>query len=248
MYKPLSGVIGAILGLSLVATACAEESAKDPEATIKEALAPLLAGGTIDKVNSTPISGLYEVQIGTQIAYVTGDGRYLIQGDITDLASKESITKPRERETKAEAIAKVGEENMVIFGDKDLPHTITVFTDIDCGYCRKLHSEIDSYNEAGIRVRYLFFPRAGIGSESYDKAVSVWCSDDRKKALTAAKKGEEIEKRECDNPVTKDKELGDELGVNGTPALVLEDGELVPGYIPAKRLAAYLDAKKSAAN
>jgi len=113
-----------------------------------------------------------------------------------------------------------------------------VFTDLDCGYCRKLHSEMAKYNELGIRVRYLFFPREGPDTESWDKAVSVWCSANRNDALTRAKKGETIKAAKCKpNPVQRDYELGQDVGLRGTPAIVLPDGDLLPGYVPPAMLA-----------
>lgn len=238
---------GALL-LAALPFAQAEGPAADPAiAKIQAALTPLLGETVPTKITASPVTGLYEVQLGMQVIYVSADGRYLLQGEVMDLGSRENITKPRENALKAEALSKVSEDQMVIFGDPSLKHTITVFTDIDCGYCRKLHSEIQAYNDAGIRVRYMFFPRAGLDSDSYRKAVSVWCSDKRNEALTRAKAGEEIEKKDCANPVKEQLALGQDMGVNGTPAIVLEDGELLPGYVPAARLAAALDAKAEAA-
>jgi thiol:disulfide interchange protein DsbC len=150
---------------------------------------------------------------------------------------------PCRNDTRRKAIEGVGEENMIVFSPQDPKHTVTVFTDIDCGYCRKLHREIDSYENAGIKVRYLLFPRSGVDSPSYDKAVSVWCSEDRAKALTEAKQGKAVDKKECDNPVREDIELGHSLGVTGTPTIVLENGRVVPGYVPAASLKRMLDAQ-----
>jgi len=116
-----------------------------------------------------------------------------------------------------------------------------VFTDIDCGYCRKLHGEIDQFNAKGITVRYLAFPRSGIGAPSYNKAVSVWCDKDPQAAMTRAKNGETLPKADCDNPVKEQYELGQLIGVQGTPAIIMEDGALLPGYVPAAKLAAALD-------
>ena len=131
---------------------------------------------------------------------------------------------------------------MVVFAGDKADHTVTVFTDIDCGYCRKLHSQIDEYEDEGIRVRYVFYPRAGVKSESYKEAVSVWCSEDRNKAMTEAKAGRLMEEKTCDNPVQSHMELGELLGISGTPAIVLDNGDLVPGYVPPKRLAAIIKA------
>jgi thiol:disulfide interchange protein DsbC len=211
-------------------------------AKIRAQLKELLPGEKIDSITKTPISGLYEVVMGPQLVYVSGDGRYLIQGRMIDIEKREDLTEPRRATARKQAVDKVGEDNMVIFGPRKYDHTVTVFTDIDCGYCRKLHREIDDYGKEGIRVRYVFYPRAGVGSKSYQEAVSVWCADDRRQAMTDAKSGKSIVAKNCANPVASHMELGELLGISGTPAIVLESGDLVPGYVPAKRLAALLEA------
>jgi thiol:disulfide interchange protein DsbC len=161
----------------------------------------------------------------------------VIQGDIVDLTSSDNVTENRRNGLRAKAIDAVGEDKMIIFSPKnETKYTITVFTDIDCGYCRKLHQEIASYNDLGIKIRYMMFPRTGLNTESYDKAVSAWCADDRNEAITRAKRGETIEPRTCDNPVSQHYNLGQQLGVRGTPSIILADGEMVPGYVPADRL------------
>ena len=218
----------------------AEEKAAGVE-EVRKNLGTTLPGLEVGEVAPAPVPGLYEVVVGDTVVYATSDGRYLFQGSLLDLVEQKNLTEPRTNEIKAEAVAKVGEDNMVIFGPKDAKHTVTVFSDIDCGYCRKLHNEMDTYSEAGIRIRYLFYPRAGVNSESYQKAVSVWCADDRNKAMTTAKLGQPIENKECDNPVQNHMELGQSVGVTGTPALVLENGKLIPGYVPANRLSAIID-------
>jgi thiol:disulfide interchange protein DsbC len=174
--------------------------------------------------------------VGPQIFYVTADGKYLLHGKLYDIEKKADVTSPKIAKAKAGYIESVGDENMVIFAPKDYKHTITVFTDIDCGYCRKLHAEIEDYNDLGIRVRYMMYPRAGEGSESFEKAVSVFCADDRNKAMTRSKAGKDIPSKTCDNPVLSHFELGKMLGVSGTPAIFLESGEMLPGYIPAKKM------------
>ena len=131
---------------------------------------------------------------------------------------------------------------MIVFPAKEQKHVITVFTDIDCGYCRKLHAEMDKYNEEGITVRYLMFPRAGVDSPSYKKAVTVWCSKDQLDAMTRAKNGENLPNLTCDNPIQEEYELGQLIGVRGTPAIVMDDGGMLPGYVPAARLAKALEA------
>ena len=158
----------------------------DPAAEkVRQGVARVLPDLQIDEVTLSPVPGLYEVVIGQRLVYVTEDGRYLLQGNLVDLQQQKNLTEPRLNDIKARALSEVSEDSMVIFGPEDAKHTVTVFTDIDCGYCRKLHGEMAKYNDAGIRVRYLFFPRAGVDSSSYRKAVSVWCarsqpSDDRR--------------------------------------------------------------------
>lgn len=191
-------------------------------------------------VTPAPVPGLYEVVVGPDVLYVTQDGRYLIQGSIIDLEARENLTAPRVAQAAATAIEQVGEENMIIYEPKETKHTISIFTDIDCGYCRKLHSQMDQYLAHGIRIRYLFFPRAGVQSESARKAVAVWCADDRNAAMTLAKSGQKIEMKDCKNPVSNHYALGEQMGIRGTPALVLDDGEKLPGYVPPDRLNDYL--------
>ena len=222
----------------------AEEKDASGVQKVRQNLAEMLPGLTLGDINPTPAAGLYEVMVGQRIIYVTEDGRYLVQGSLIDLKEKKNLTEPRLNSIKASAVAAVGEDNMVIFGPQDAKHTITVFTDIDCGYCRKLHSEMAGYNDEGIRIRYLFYPRAGLNSSSYRKAVTVWCSDDRKDAMTQSKAGVTLDEKSCTNPVSNHLELGEQLGVSGTPAMVLESGEMIPGYVPPKRLSALLEKKK----
>jgi len=125
---------------------------------------------------------------------------------------------------------------MIVFGPDAPKRYITVFTDIDCSYCRKLHNEVAELNEAGIQVRYLAFPRAGIGSKSHKKYESVWCNDDQQTALTSAKSGASVPSANCTNPVAETYKLGQEVGVRGTPTIIFDDGTVAPGYVPAKDL------------
>ena len=133
---------------------------------------------------------------------------------------------------------------MIVFKPEKSKYKVSIFTDIDCGYCRKLHGELDQYMAEGITVQYLFYPRAGKGSESYNKAVSVWCAEDRNAALTDAKNNKKIENKTCDNPIDEHMQLGVEFEARGTPMIVTENGNIFPGYVPAKRLKAALDSEK----
>lgn len=208
----------------------------------KEDIAGMVPGLTADDVTESPIPGVYEVVVGGQIVYITGDKRYLIKGEIVDLSTNKSVTESRRSSVRLEQMAQVKESEMIIFEPENPKHTITVFTDIDCGYCRKLHQEMDQMQALGIRVRYMFYPRMGPGSEGWAKAEAVWCSDDRQQALTDAKQGKKIDAPSCGaTPIAAEYEMGNRIGVRGTPAIMTEDGSLLPGYVPAAELAAYLE-------
>ncbi|MFZ1642959.1 MAG: DsbC family protein [Candidatus Contendobacter sp.] len=200
-----------------------------------------LNGAKPDGIVPTAIPGLYEVVLGSQVLYLSEDGRFVVQGDILDLGVHANLTEDRRGELRGKVIEAVGESNMVVFAPEGpVKHTVTIFTDIDCGYCRKMHSQIADYNKEGIKIRYLMFPREGVGSESYNKAVAVWCADNRQEALTKAKRGENVESKTCDNPVRAQYELGQKMGVRGTPSMILESGEMLPGYVPPTQLAQML--------
>lgn len=210
---------------------------------ITQQLNQLLPGITPDHIEETPLAGLYEVMIGSEVVYLSANGRFLIKGELLDLQQKQNLTENRLNQLHSKTLAQVKEEDMIVFAPDDYQHTITVFTDIDCGYCRKLHNEMAGFAAQKIRVRYLLYPRTGLDSPSYDKAVSVWCAQDRKQALTQAKQDKPIAAKTCENPVSQQMELGHSLGVSGTPTIILESGKVIPGYLPPIRLAALLNDK-----
>lgn len=215
----------------------------DARATIETSLKKIIPGVQLDSVKASPIPGLYEVMVGSNILYVSDDGNYMVQGSLIDIPNQKNLTEAQQAVTRLAALEKIGTHRMIVFKPKIQSHYVYVFTDIDCGYCRKLHSEIDQYLKEGIEVRYLFFPRAGEGSESYFKAVSVWCAKNRNEALTRAKKGDPLDKKECDNPVKEHLALGNAFGASGTPMIVTDKGEIIPGYVPAPKLASILARK-----
>lgn len=198
-----------------------------------------------DRIEHSPIPGLYELTYGPDVVYVTKDGRYLIQGNLYDVAQRENLTEPKRQEARVAAIGSLGEASMIVFAPKKVKHTVTVFTDVTCPYCQRMHSQMSQYNDLGIRFRYLAFPRAGIGSEAYNTMVSVWCADDQQKAMTDAKAGREVTPKQCDNPVRDHYRMGRTIGVTGTPSIILENGEIVPGYVPPEQLAQMIEAKKA---
>jgi len=231
-----------MLAVLAVLGAARADTAQDVE-RIQKALSGLVEGLQLEDIAPSPVAGLYEVMVGARLFYVSADGRYLLSGRLVDLESGKDLTEERVAKARKAMVDAVGEDQMIVYGSDESRHTVTVFTDIDCGYCRKLHSQMKGYNGLGIRIRYLFYPRAGLGSDSARKAVAVWCAEDRRKAMDAAKQGKEVPFRECENPVAEHYMLGQLVGISGTPALVLENGELIPGYLPPARLRALLDEK-----
>jgi thiol:disulfide interchange protein DsbC len=210
------------------------------DVAIRKSLAQLTPPIKPDTINSTPIDDLFEIMVGPNIFYISGNGKYVIQGNILDVATKTDLTELKLGGLRAKMIAEIDEANTVVFAPEKVKHNIYVFTDIDCAYCRKLHSQIDQYMVQGIKVQYLLFPRAGVGSPSYDKAVTVWCSDDKAAALTESKKGVTLDKKTCKNPVIDHMKLGRDLGLSGTPMMVTNKGTIFPGYMTAQQLVARL--------
>ncbi len=195
----------------------------------------------IEGVSESPLPGIYALEIeGGTVFYGTADGRYLFTGDLYELGDTDLINLAELNRSvkRIDLLAAVPEEDMVIFSPAGTTKAVvSIFTDVDCGFCRKLHKEVPELNALGVEVRYLAYPRAGIGSESYHRIVSAWCADDRNAAITLLKSGDSIPTKSCDNPVSQHYELGRQVGVTGTPAIVTEDGRLLPGFMPAEQLA-----------
>ncbi len=208
-------------------------------------IASRIPGAKPEELRATPIRDIYELTRGSEIAYVTTDGKYAISGDMFDVASNDDLTEGHRRDMRAKAIGAIPESEMLVFGPKDPKYTVTVFTDVDCAYCRQLHSQIAEYNRLGVRVRYLFYPRSGPNTESWTKAEEVWCSGNRNEALTRAKKGQDLKTKPCaNNPVARHYALGRDFGLQGTPAIVMADGTMVPGYLDPNMLVQELKKAK----
>jgi thiol:disulfide interchange protein DsbC len=202
-----------------------------------------MPGLNVDRVAATPIAGLFEVVMGTRVVYLTHDARYLLDGDLVNLRSRTNLTESSRAAIRVQALESVGEENMVVFQPKKGPvkHSITVFTDVSCPYCVRLHKEIDLLTKGGTKVRYLLYPRAGMGSPAHKTMVSVWCAENRGEALTKAKFGESIPEKDCDNPIAEHIKVAQQLGLQGTPMIILENGQVIPGYRPAADLLGLLE-------
>lgn len=220
---------------------CATQAWADAERTIRESLGKMNFSVPVKAVSETPISGLYQVQLESgRVLYASPDGRYFMQGALFEVGSGQprNLTAEAEARGIGEAINAIPVEELVVFAPAEPKTHVTIFTDVDCGYCRKLHSEVDELNELGIEVRYAAFPRSGMGTPVATTMQSIWCAKDRLGAMTDAKQGKKVEPAQCADPVAQQFDLGRQVGVQGTPAIFLANGTLVPGYKPAKVLAA----------
>lgn len=220
--------------------------AQDDYSVVEQRMRELAPNADSIAVSETPIDGILQVQIQGEIVYTSADGRYLLQGRIVDLDTRSDLTEQAKSGQRLELMKEIDESKQIVFAPENPDYDLIVFTDIDCGYCRKLHSQIADYNAEGIGIHYMSFPRAGIGSSSYNKAVSVWCADDQQTALTQAKLGNDPEPLQCDNPVADQYKLGVAMGVTGTPALLMKNGQLIPGYVPPDKLRERLDQMAAA--
>jgi len=234
-----------LLGMILAANAVAGE------AEVRQMFKQLDPQMVLDSVKPSPIKGVYEVRIGTIIYYASEDGKYIISGNVFEASTQTNLTEAAKGKLYLDMVNKVGESGMIIYSPKQkAKRTLTVFTDVDCPYCRKFHSEITSHLEKGIRVRYVVFPLRGLQSPAYSKSVSVWCSKDRKKALTEVKSGKSIPQKECANPIAQNLQLAHALGIDGTPTIMTDEGVLYRGYVPKDELYARLglEQEKQAKN
>ena len=217
------------------------------ETEIKEKISSILPPGTqIESIEKSDFPDIYKVYYGDiQPLYVSKDGKYFLYGDMFKISSSKiiNLTSTDITKRRMQLMKDIGKEELISFVSANESHSVTVFTDVDCGYCRKLHNEIEDYNKAGITIHYAAFPRSGIGTESFTKMVGAWCSEDPKKSITNLKNGENLRLNFCDSqPVAKHYVIGQKLGISGTPAIISQDGELYPGYFSPKDL---LDKLKS---
>lgn len=220
----------------------------DAEKAIRESLLKIQPDMPIEAVTESPMDGVYQVQLkGGRQLYASADGQFVIQGFMFQFKDGQAVnlTEQAQSRSVAKVINAVPTSEMVVFAPEKTKAHITVFTDTDCAYCQKLHTEVPELNRLGIEVRYMAFPRQGMGSHGANTLASVWCSKDRQAAMNKAKAREEVPEAKCDNPVAEQYALGQLIGVQGTPAIVLADGQVIPGYQPAPQLAALaLQAKQ----
>ena len=195
-----------------------------------------------EDVSYSPVDGWFQIHKGSIVVYISDDGRYLLQGDLVDLELQQNLSENVRTEGRKALLANLTDEQTIVFSPEDVRYTISVFTDIDCTYCRRLHSQIDQYLDHGIEVRYLMYPRNGPASPAWGKAEDVWCATDRQSALTRAKLDQEFPTAECDASIVQDHYvMGQDVGLSGTPAIVLEDGTLIGGYLSPEQLISALE-------
>lgn len=209
----------------------------------RQALQALNPQIQIDYVGASALPGFREAIVGGQVVLVSDDGRYLVQGQVLDMETKNELTQgsPALAKYRRGLLDSIKAKDRIVFSPPNPKYTIDVFTDVECGYCRKLHSEIAEYNRLGIEVQYMAFPRMGLGSQDHRDMISVWCASDRKQALTDAKSDKPIAAKDCKSPVDMEYHIGQRLGISGTPAIFAPDGTQLGGYLPPQQLREALD-------
>ena len=202
----------------------------------QKSLSRLSSDFEISDVKETPIKGIYQVTIGPDVIYMSRDGNYVLKGEILDIGNRRNLTEDFHAQKRINLLNTIADSEYIEFSSTKTKNHIYVFTDVDCGYCRKLHRDVPELNSMGIAVRYLAYPRAGVDSIIGEEMRNVWCAENRQKALTTSKNRQPIEVKICDAPIARHHALGRELGVTGTPAIFLENGRKLPGYIPPDEL------------
>ncbi|WP_404340896.1 bifunctional protein-disulfide isomerase/oxidoreductase DsbC [Pseudoalteromonas mariniglutinosa] len=233
-------LVGALLGTSLSAFANGVSSTEPADAPIVAKFAEL--GVTVKQVKQSPVTGLKELITDKGVLYASPDGQYLMQGTMIDLNNRLNLTEHALSDVRKQGVTEY-ENSMIVYKADNEKHAITVFTDITCGYCRKLHRELDDFLQAGITVKYLAFPRGGLAGKGYQDLMNVWCAKDSAEALTEAKAGAEVASvSDCNAPVAEHYQLGQSFGISGTPAIILEDGTMIPGYQSADKISQALES------
>ena len=241
MRRPLAACLLAVTGFGASAGDLPAAATAPPldASTIAnpDAAAANIPGTKKEDIRPTPVAGVFEVRRGADIVYMSGDGQYVFTGDLYNVPTHNNLTEAHRRLLRQKLIDAIPESQMVIFSPPQPKYTITVFTDVDCAYCRELHRQIADYNRLGVRVRYIFYPRTGPNTESWRKAEQVWCSTDRRSALTRAKLGQSLDAKPCGaTPVEREYELGKAIGLEGTPGIVAANGAMIGGYLPPQAL------------
>ena len=215
-----------LTAIALIVVVSGAHAADNADKTVRAAIHSLLPLAVIDTVVKSNLPGFYEVIISGQIVYVTADGKYLLQGNLYNVPDKKDMTSARIAAIREQAIKQLPASKQIIFAAKNPKHTVTVFTDLDCPYCRAFNKNVAAFNNAGISVNYVMFP-LDIHPGAEKAAVAIWCAADRKTALNEAMDGKNPGNATCKNPVAETKALGVSLGINATPTVLAEDGTSV---------------------
>lgn len=223
----------ALIALLMTLPVVAEDTGGDAVFTALKARIPELER---DQISPSVVDGLYTLTLGYQLFYVSADGQYLVKGEVVELASNQPVDQEKLDAKRLQRLSVIANSEMLIYPTEDTKAALTVFTDITCPYCQKLHEELPALAAAGIEVRYLAFPRAGAQSEVANTMASIWCADEPLKKMDAAMQGEKIPVATCDDPVASQHAIGVEMQIRGTPAIILENGKLISGYVPANDL------------
>jgi thiol:disulfide interchange protein DsbC len=235
----------AIAVMFAFAPAHASEDAAELE-FVREKVSTMFDSIDPEDINVSPVDGWYTIHKGPIIAYVSADGRYLLQGDLIDLDDQANLSEAMRNESRKNLMATVSDDNVIRFTPEEIKYSVSVFTDVDCTYCRRLHSQIDEYLARGIEIRYLMYPRNGPASRAWNTAEEVWCAADRKNALTMAKLDRDFPTATCDaSTIQNHYVIGRDVGLEGTPAIVFSDGTLISGYMSPDQLATALEKLKA---
>lgn len=235
IFRRTSITLSAAL-LFIVAPAIADEASAELQ-VVRDRVSEMFSGVEPEHVFESPIAGWYEVRRGAVVAYISSDGRYLLQGDMIDLDQQVNLSENSRNESRVEMMSSVPDDDLIVFTPDEIKYTVSVFTDVDCTYCRRLHSQMDEYLAEGIQVRYFLYPRSGPATASWTTAEEVWCADDRQEAITLAKLEKPFDTNSCNASIIGAHfEMGKDVGLRGTPAIVAEDGTLFSGYLPPAQL------------
>jgi thiol:disulfide interchange protein DsbC len=242
MTSKTSILLGAFVAtFPMISSAQADESSAELEA-VRQKIGEMFDMIAPEDVSASPVDGWYTIHSGSIVAYISADGRYLLQGDLIDLDTSANLSENVRTDARRELMSTVTDDQTILFAPEEVKYSVSVFTDVDCTYCRRLHSQIDQYLEHGIQVRYLMYPRNGPASSAWSTAEDVWCAADRQSALTMAKLDRDFPTAKCDaSAIQEHYVMGRDVGLNGTPAIVLEDGTLIGGYLAPDQLIATLE-------
>jgi thiol:disulfide interchange protein DsbC len=257
-YRALTGILSVMLCGAVLAADPAQSGVKqadtaNPVETAKQAdtgkptdpraiIAKKFPEVKLEDITPSLIPGVYQLPMGADVAYVSADGKYIIAGDMFEIDTRTNLTEQGRAAARVKLLAKLDDRDLIVFSPQVVKHTITVFTDVECGYCRKLHSQIDQLTKLGVKVRYAAYPRAGPDTDDWHKMEAVWCSKDRQTAITQAKLGQVVKAPNCGaTPIAKQYQMGEDLGVRGTPAIFAPNGQYIGGYLPPAELVKQLD-------